>query len=154
MCRFLMLCFSAVCFFINVCFSAVVGALWAFLSSRQSSALYCFSCIVSVLMNKIFSHSILTNRLRPSATDWLLTCTAFCCDIFFFVAEAVYRGSCDFFDTADVKKLSDFLLRNNILLISSDKYFETVFWVAKSYTAFRCTYSVRVVIFEHWYFTK
>ena len=78
-------------------------------------------------MNKIFSHSILTKRLRPSATDRLLTCTAFCCDIFFFAAEAVYRGSCDFFDTADVKKLSDFLLRNNILLISSDKYFETVF---------------------------
>ena len=37
------------------------------------------------------------NRLR--ATDrnsdcW--SCKAFCCDIFFFVAEAVYRGSCNF----------------------------------------------------------
>jgi len=46
---FLMFCFSAVCFFINVSFRAVVSA--------HSSALYCFYCIVSVLMNKIFIHS-------------------------------------------------------------------------------------------------
>ena len=77
---FLMFCFSAVCFFINESFSlssscsfiggcqtqptrssgrAVVSALWASLSSRHSSALYCFYCIVSVLMNKIFIHSFI-----------------------------------------------------------------------------------------------
>ena len=39
---FLMFCFSAVCFLINVSFRAAVSALWAFLSSRHSSALYCF----------------------------------------------------------------------------------------------------------------
>jgi len=48
--------------FINVSFRAVVSALWAFLSSRHSSALYCFYCIVSVLMNKISIHSF---KLRP-----------------------------------------------------------------------------------------
>jgi len=36
---------------------AGVSASWAFLSSRHSSALYCFYCIVSVLTNKIFTHS-------------------------------------------------------------------------------------------------
>ena len=41
--------FSAVCFFTNVSFRAAVSALRAFLSSRHSSALYCFYCIVSVL---------------------------------------------------------------------------------------------------------
>ena len=67
MCRFLMVCFSAVCFFINVSFRAVVGALWAFLSSRHSSALYCFYCIASVLMNKIFIfiHSTRGSFLGP-----------------------------------------------------------------------------------------
>ena len=56
----LMFCFSAVCFFINVSFrAAVVSAPWAFLSSRHSSALYCFYCIVSVLMNQIFIHSFI-----------------------------------------------------------------------------------------------
>jgi len=40
-----MFCFSAVRFFINVSFSAVVSALWAFLSSRHSSALYCFTVL-------------------------------------------------------------------------------------------------------------
>ena len=51
-----MFCSSAQCFFINVSFRAIVSALWAFLSSRHSSALYCFYSIVSVLMNKIFVH--------------------------------------------------------------------------------------------------
>jgi len=51
-----MFSFSVVCFFINVSFEAVVSALWAFLSSRHSSVLY---CIVSVLMNKIFIHSFI-----------------------------------------------------------------------------------------------
>ena len=51
----LMVCFSAVCSFINVSFRTDVSAFWAFLSSRHSSALYCFYCIVSVLMNKKFN---------------------------------------------------------------------------------------------------
>jgi len=65
---FLMFWFSAVCFFINVSFRAVVGALWAFLSSRHSSALYCFYCIASVLMNKIFIfiHSTRGSLAHPS----------------------------------------------------------------------------------------
>jgi len=57
-------CFSAVHFFIYPCFRAVVSALWAFLSSRHSSAVYCFYCIVSLLMNKIFNH-IVSYRLCP-----------------------------------------------------------------------------------------
>jgi len=52
---FLMVCFSAVCSFINVSFRTDVSAFWAFLSSRQSSALYCFYCIIPVLMNKKFN---------------------------------------------------------------------------------------------------
>ena len=40
-----MYCFSLVCFFINVSFRAVVSAVWAFLSSRQSSALYFFTVL-------------------------------------------------------------------------------------------------------------
>jgi len=36
------------------CFRAVVSALWAFLSSQHSSAIYCFCCIMFVLMNEIF----------------------------------------------------------------------------------------------------
>jgi len=40
-----------------------------------------------------------------------------------------------------------FLLGNYILLIPPDKYFETVFSVAKSYMAFRCIYSLSVAIF-------
>jgi len=43
--RFLMFCFNAVCFFIDVSFGAVVSALWPFLSSRHSSAIYCFSVL-------------------------------------------------------------------------------------------------------------
>ena len=54
---FCCICFSAVCFFSSVSFTAVVSAFWAFLSTRHSSALYCFCCIVSVLMNIIFVHS-------------------------------------------------------------------------------------------------
>ena len=42
---FLTFCFSAARFFINVSFRAVVSALRAFLSSRHSSALYCFYCV-------------------------------------------------------------------------------------------------------------
>ena len=38
---------------------AVVSAFWAFLSSRHISALYCFYCIVSVLINKILIHSFI-----------------------------------------------------------------------------------------------
>ena len=60
MCRFLTFCSSAVCFFINVYFTAVVSALRPFLSSRHSSALYCFYCIVSVLTNKILIHTVVT----------------------------------------------------------------------------------------------
>ena len=52
------------CFFINVSFSAVVSAFRAFLSSRHSSALYYFYCIVSVSMNKIFIHSYLVRVSR------------------------------------------------------------------------------------------
>ena len=57
-------CFRAVCFFIIVSFGAVVSALWAFLSSRHSSALYCFCCIVSVLINKIFIHSFIHVHIK------------------------------------------------------------------------------------------
>jgi len=71
---FLMFCFSAVCFLIYVSFSAVVSAIWAFLSSRHSSALYCFYCIVSVLMNRISIHSntqITVNSLgNPCSQSW------------------------------------------------------------------------------------
>ena len=56
------------CFLINVSFRAVVSALWAFLFSRYSSALYCFYCIVSVLMNKIFIHSFIQPYQRGWAT--------------------------------------------------------------------------------------
>ena len=45
MCRFLMFCFSVVCFFIYVSFRAVVSASWAFLSSRHSSVFYCFAVL-------------------------------------------------------------------------------------------------------------
>ena len=52
-------CFSAVCFFICLSFTAVINAFWAFLSSRYSSALYCFNCIVSVLViNFLFIHTL------------------------------------------------------------------------------------------------
>ena len=44
----------------NLTLRAVVSAFWAFLSSRHSSALHCFRCIVSVLINKIFIHSFIT----------------------------------------------------------------------------------------------
>jgi len=47
-----------------------------------------------------------------------------------------------------------FVLGNYILLIPPDKYFETVFSVAKSYMAFRCIYSLSVAIFVHRYFTR
>ena len=40
-----------------------------------------------------------------------------------------------------------FLLGNKLLLISSDKYFESFFLVAKTYTAFRYTHSLSVAIF-------
>ena len=55
-----MFCFSALRFFIYLYFRAVVIAFWAFVSSRHSSALCCFYCVVSVLINKLFIHSILT----------------------------------------------------------------------------------------------
>jgi len=45
-------------------FRAVASALWAFLSSRHSSALYCFYCIVSVLMNKKYSFIYLFIPIR------------------------------------------------------------------------------------------
>ena len=48
---FLTFCFSAVCFFIWVYFRARVSAFRAFLSSRHSSALYCFYGIVSVCLS-------------------------------------------------------------------------------------------------------
>ena len=69
---FLMFCFSAVCFFINVSFRAVVSAFWAFLSSRHSSALYCFFTVLYLLMNKIFIHSFLntTQSLQRSFSSW------------------------------------------------------------------------------------
>ena len=35
----------------------VASVFWALLSSRHSSALYCFNCIVSVLRNRIFIHT-------------------------------------------------------------------------------------------------
>ena len=48
----------------------VVSAFWAFLSALQSaqwsSALYCFYCIVSVLINIIFIHSCWGSELRGS----------------------------------------------------------------------------------------
>ena len=54
----------------NVSFRAAVSALRAFLSSRHSSALYCFYCIVSVLMNKIFIHVYSSSSpLRRDVSD-------------------------------------------------------------------------------------
>ena len=51
---------------------------------------------------------ILQTSIDVLTTDWrhqqltdYWSCTAFCCDIFLFVAEAVYSGSCDFY-TVDV----------------------------------------------------
>jgi len=68
---FLMFCFSAVCFFfIYVSFRAVASALWAFLSSRHSSALYCFYGIVSVLINKIFIHSFIQDNSVHEVACW------------------------------------------------------------------------------------
>ena len=49
--------------FIYASFRAVASAFWAFLSSRHSSALYCFYCIVYVLMNKISIHSLIHSTL-------------------------------------------------------------------------------------------
>jgi len=51
---FNVLLYSAVCFFIYVSFRAVVSVFLAFLSSRHSSALYCFYCIVSALTKYSF----------------------------------------------------------------------------------------------------
>ena len=53
---FLMFCFTAVCLFSLRIFRAVLSAFWAYLSS---SALYCFYCTVSVLVDKIFLHSFI-----------------------------------------------------------------------------------------------
>jgi len=53
---FLMFCFSALCLFSLRIFRAVLRAFWAYLSS---SALYCFYCTVSVLVDKIFIHSFI-----------------------------------------------------------------------------------------------
>jgi len=47
------------------------------------------------------------------------------------------------FNMAD---MNTFLLGNELLLVSSDKYFKT-YWVAKSYKVFRCTYSSSMAIF-------
>jgi len=89
----------------------------------------------------------LTNRLTPAATDRLPIMYGILLRHLFLCCRRCVPWSCDF-DTADV---NIFLLGNNRPLISSDRYFETV---AKSYMAFRCTYSVRMVIFEHVYFTR
>jgi len=49
---------------------AVVSVFWAFLSSRHSSALCCFYCIVSVLINKIFIHSFISLCRQRRAEPW------------------------------------------------------------------------------------
>jgi len=58
---FLMFYFSAARSFIFLSFRAVLSAFWAFLSSRHSSALYCFFTVglvsVTVSINKLFIHS-------------------------------------------------------------------------------------------------
>ena len=53
---------------------AVVSALWACLSSRHGSALYCFYCIVSVLTNKIFSHSFISPELHVQSSADFCSC--------------------------------------------------------------------------------
>jgi len=57
----LMVCFRVPCVS-ALAYLLVVCALWAFLSSRHSSALYCFYFIVSVLMNKIFIQNFISNQ--------------------------------------------------------------------------------------------
>jgi len=47
-----MVCFSVVRLFIYLSFRAAINAIFAFLSSLRSSALYCFCYIESVLINK------------------------------------------------------------------------------------------------------
>ena len=80
-------CFSAVCFFIYLSFRAVVSALWAFLSSRHSSALYCFHSIVSVLINKIFIHWFVHSSERQTNMERHTSCTY----IISAVGGAVFR---------------------------------------------------------------
>ena len=64
---FLMFYFSAARSFIFLSFRAVLSAFWAFLSSRHSSALYCFFTVglvsVTVSINKLFIHSFKSGRL-------------------------------------------------------------------------------------------
>ena len=60
MCRFVLFCFSAVCFFINVSFRAVVSCKCSLSLSVQSTQ-FCsllFYCIVSASMNKIFIQNV------------------------------------------------------------------------------------------------
>ena len=42
--------------------------------------------------------------------------------------------------------------RRVVNVLTLDKYFETVFRVSKSYTAFHCTYSLSMAIFWTWIF--
>jgi len=58
--------FDPPCTFINHEGSTVVSAFWAFLSSRHSSAVYCFYCIISVSINKILIHSFIHSFLSLS----------------------------------------------------------------------------------------
>jgi len=67
--RPLCFCFTSVCFFIYVSCRAVVSA---FLSSRHSSALYYFYCVVSVLINKVFVRSNVPSRGRRFAAPHLI----------------------------------------------------------------------------------
>ena len=71
---FLMFYFSAARSFIFLSFRAVLSAFWAFLSSRHSSALYCFFTVglvsVTVSINKLFIHSFKSGRLI--SCSWLI----------------------------------------------------------------------------------
>ena len=102
-----------------------------------------FSTDIKILQT---SFDILTSRLTPSATDRLLIIYGILLRHLFLCCRSCVPWVMRFFDTADVSAL---LLENNILLISSDRYFETVFWVAKSYTPFLCTYSLSACWFSN-----
>ena len=102
-----------------------------------------FSTDIKILQT---SFDILTSRLTPSATDRQLIIYCILLRHLFLCCRSCVQWVMRFFDTADVSAL---LLENNILLISSDRYFETVFWVAKSYTPFLCTYSLSA-----WWFSN
>ena len=73
------------------------------------------------------SFDLLTDRLTLSVTDWLLIMYGILTRQLFFVAAVVYSGSWDFL----YGRCQQLLLVNEIMLISPDIYFKTVFeWLS------------------------